>query len=540
MSFDPVAQWAARTPSHLAVRQCHPADCAWTYAALHALVEGASTWLRAYGVGRQDRVAVLASNRVETLIVAFAAWRLGAIAVPLNWRLTPGELARLLEHAAPRVLLMDADHEALARDALARDALAHDALRHTREPMVATPLPSVNAFTATPAGHASISGVAEAEADADSDAADHADADEVAMLLYTSGSTGQPKAVCVSHRQLRANAEATIAGWGMSPEDRVLVATPLFHTAGWHALTTPVLAAGGTVVLDGDFEAERFMGTMQAEAITRTFVVPTQLLMAQRTSRWGMPLPALRQWLVGGAPCPRAARDDAQATGYPVVEAYGLTECGPNCFVLDPQVTALPPGTVGHPLPGLEARVVDEAEAPVARGTVGALQFRGAMVCAGYWEDPPASRALMAHDGWMRTGDLASVEADGRFRMAGRAKALFISGGEHVYPGEVERALREVEAIEEVVVVAVPDPWWGEVGCAVVTRRAPLDVDVLMRHARLALAGYKRPRYLLEIATWPTLGSGKIDRARVAELARAALAGEDSSMMAISQDAGRE
>lgn len=539
MRFDPVAQWAARTPSRVAIRQRRPGALAWSYAELHARIDAVLRWLREQDVAPGDRVALLASNRVDCLLLAFAAWRLGATVVPLNWRLAPPELARLVAHATPHVVLFDDQHQALAEDTRQLCGV------HTRATW--WPLPASWSRNDEGAGSSGQRGAealgnpdaVSAVAARDASAYAHPDAHRIAMLLYTSGSTGLPKGVMITHAQLEANARCTIAGWALHAEDRALVATPLFHTAGWHAFTTPVLAAGGTVVLDGDFDADHFMTTLASEAITRVFVVPTQLLMVQRSARWGAPLPALRQWLVGGAPCPRPARDAALHAGYPVVEAYGLTEFGPNCFVLEGPNGSDRPGTVGHPLPGLEARVVDHAEMPLAPGAVGALQLRGAPRCSGYLDDPAATAALFAADGWVRTGDLASIDARGIVRIAGRIKELFISGGEHVHPGEVERTLREFPVIDDAVVVAVPDPWWGEVGCAVIVSPGPFDVDGLVRHLRQALAGYKVPRYLWTVDAFPLLGSGKIDRARVAELARAALLGEDSSMVAIPHDAGR-
>jgi fatty-acyl-CoA synthase len=329
----------------------------------------------------------------------------------------------------------------------------------------------------------------------------------VPLVLFTSGSTGDPKGARNGHRQLAANARATVAGWELTRDDVAYVATPLFHTAGWHAFATPLWSIGGTVVLGGAFDATSFTARLAAHRVTQVFVVPSQLILAEAAGGLDVPVPTLRRLLCGGAPTPPDLARRVRARGLPLVEGYGLTEFGPNCFALSPPAAAAAPaGTVGSPLPGVEVRV----DASGGDG-VGELLLRGDAVFDGYLGEP--SRDAHA---WYRTGDLATRDADGRIVIRGRRRDLFISGGENVFPGEVEAVLADHPDVAEVAVVAVPHGTWGEVGRAVVRRRGGVTAAALRAFARERLAAYKVPHEVVFAEALPRLGSGKVDRAALA------------------------
>lgn len=479
VDVDPARHWARATPAAIALRDHHTGRT-WRWDALDAAVDAWSAHLKARGVDAGDRVAVLARNRSEHLLLWLACLRRRAALVPLNWRLTPRELRAVLRHAQPRVLF---------GDAASCEGLGHD-------------VPWTNLDVAPPP--------------ATGRAPDHALVpDDIAMVLYTSGSTGQPKGAQLPVRQLIANADSTARGWELGGADVVAVTSPLFHTGAWHAFTTPVWWAGGTVVL-APFEPATWLARLAEDACTVAFVVPTQLAMVAAQPDFGRPLPAMRRIVAGGASCAAPLRARCRDAGYPVVEGFGMTEFGPNCFTGAPM--SAPPGTVGTPMPSVEARLVDSDGHDVADDTPGELWLRGPQAFTGYLHDDARTREVVTDDGWYRTGDMLQRDASGTFRVAGRRRERFISGGEHVYPGEVEAVLSAHPAVAEVVVVAMPDPIWGDVGCAFVQSAspAPVDVGALLEHARAQLAAFKVPKRVVALASLPRLGTGKPDRAALA------------------------
>ncbi|GAB1344971.1 class I adenylate-forming enzyme family protein [Gemmatimonas sp.] len=503
--FDPVAWWARTDGERTAIIDA-VRDTRISYRALHQDADRWHLMLAQRGVRPGDRVAILAQNRYEFLPLFFACIRAGAIIVPLNWRLTSGELARVLSHAQPALLFGASAFRALAHDVsvvagnapwgwVDLDAQVPLLLHEVRGQLApASPLRS------------------------------HED---TTMLLYTSGSTGEPKGVMVPHRQLLWNAVATTTGWALGPDDVASAATPFFHTGGWHVFTTPLLFRGGTVVLAGTFEPDTYLEVLARYGITIAFGVPTQFAMLQQAANWGRALPALRTFISGGAPCPPRLQTAARAAGYRLRDAYGLTECGPNCFATNDRTARERSVTVGWPIPFLDTRVADEHDRVVAAGTVGELQVRGPQLFAGYYRDATRTAEAFTDDGWLRTGDLAQVDSDGAHRICGRRKDMFISGGENVFPGEVEAALLECPQVAEVSVVGVPDEKWGEVGCAVVVCSStdrPADgatAPALLTEARRHLAGYKLPRHFVFVEHLPRLGTGKVDRRAVLDLALA-------------------
>lgn len=494
---EPIRRWALETPHAVAVVD-RVGGGTWTYAALDAAATRWGAWLADRGVGAGDRVGVLAANRIEHVLLFTACLRLGAALVPLNWRLAEPELRAVVADARLRVLLVEGRWRALVEGAGPVADLESVVLPDA--PPDAVPLPLEPTVPS--------------------------------MVLYTSGSTGRPKGAVLPVRQLAANAVATVHAWQLSRDDIGPVTTPFFHTGGWHVFATPLWWIGGTVVLAEAFDPDTWLPMLAEAGCTIAFAVPTQLAMVGERASFGIPLPRLRWCIAGGAPCPAALGARFAAAGYRLREGFGMTEFGPNCFGTTDAAAVAKPHSVGWPVPFAELRLVDADGRDVPDGTPGELWLRGPQRFAGYLFDDERSAQAITPDGWYRTGDVLVRDADGAYEVFGRLKEMFISGGENVFPGEVEAALVAHPAVAEAVVVAVPDPRWGEVGCAFVVPRtgtAPTE-DELRGHARARLAGYKVPKRIVCLPELPRLGTGKADRRTLT--ARAAALHESSAASA--------
>ncbi len=471
----------------------------------NARAERAAHRLVAAGIGRGDRVAVLAENAPAVLDLLFACGKLGAVFMPLNWRLAGPELAAQIGHAEPAALCCDDIMAERGRelDAPVRLSLAELADAPARG---ALPRPALT----------------------------HADP---WVLCFTGGSTGAPRGVVLTHGSILWNAINTVSSWDLSAGDVAIVNAPLFHTGGLHVFATPLVHAGGASILCRRFDPDQVFDLVAGGEATLLFGVPTMFLMLEQHARWaGAQLSRLRLVISGGAPAPARLFESFFARGVDFRTGYGLTEAGPNNFWLPGQLARAKPGSVGHPLLHVEARLVDGDGRAIDRPeAVGELELRGPHAMAGYFRDPEASAAAVGQGGWLATGDLARRDGDGAYWIVGRRKEMFISGGENVYPAEVESALCDHPAVAAAAVVGVPDPVWGEVGVAFVALREPgaagASTDPKAAGAELAeflagrLARYKLPRRYALLPELPRTGAGKVDRAdlrrRAAEMTSA-------------------
>jgi fatty-acyl-CoA synthase len=447
----------------------------WTYHAFWQESLGWATRLRAHGVGPGDRVAVLAHNRAETIALLFACAELGAVLLPLNWRLAAPEIAWQLDHCGARVLLVDqANAGVLDRPAL-----------------------SIEEGPAAPEGEFPGSRL-----------------EDPWMILYTSGSSGRPKGALLTHQQLHWNAVNTILACDLRPGDATLTFAPLFHTGGMNCLSTPLLHRGGTVVITPQFDAGGALDLIARHRVTHLMGVPTiYQMMADHPAFPGADLSSVRDALCGGAALAVNLLLRYQERNIPLRQGFGLTEVGPNCFSTPPDAVLRKKGSVGLPIHHIEARLVRPDGSVCAPGEAGELVLRGPVVCGGYWNDPAATARSIV-DGWFHTGDLLETDADGYFYVRGRIKEMFISGGENVYPAEVEAALQDCPGVALAAVIGVPHPLWGEVGHAFVQPGpgAEVTADALKAALDGRLARYKIPKGYTILAELPRTGSGKIDK----------------------------
>ncbi|MEP6692765.1 MAG: AMP-binding protein, partial [Gemmatimonadaceae bacterium] len=443
---DPIRTWRRLAPERIALVDRDRGE-RYSYAELDALADRLAGVLRLQGVRRNDRVGIIAGNRVEHVAALFACGRIGAALVPFNWRLTAAELAPVVDDARIGIVLGEEKHRTTAEQALASVSEPPRGVDLDRD------VPALLRRGFAPASDTVL------------------EPESAALVLYTSGSTGKPKGAVLPHRQILWNAIATTTAWQLGPDDVAPVGTPFFHTGGWNVFATPLWHRGGRVVLFDKFDPADYLDGLAEEGCTVCLTVPTQLLMLEGCARWGRELPAMRTFFSGGAPLPLALAERTRAAGYRLREGYGLTECGPNCFAISDMESLRKPGSVGWPIHYLEMRLVDARDEDVATGQPGELLLRGPQMFAGYLHDPARTADALAPGGWLRTGDLATRDADGAFSICGRQKEMFISGGENVFPGEVELAIAQCDGVAEVVVIGVADDKWGEVGRAFVVVR---------------------------------------------------------------------
>lgn len=460
--------------------------------------------LRRLGVERGERVAVLAYNCVAYLDLWFACGKLGAIMQPLNWRLTRAELAALLEDATPCLFVYGPEFAATAREL--RDGAS-----------------SVRRWLA-------LEGAALADADDDLLAAREACDEPVPpaelgwddpwVICYTGGTTGLPKGAVLTHGNITFNAVNTLTSWGLDGGDTAILNTPLFHTGALNVFTAPLVLAGGASVVCKGFDAGQVFDLIAGGGVTIFFGVPTMFAALQQHERWAAAdFSRLKLVISGGAPCPLPIFEEFWRRGVDFKTGYGLTEAGPNTFWLPPADVRRKPGAVGFPLMFVDVKVCDEQGAELEPEQVGELWIRGPHVCKGYWGRPEETAQAITPEGWLRTGDLASRDGEGYYTIVGRTKDVIISGGENIYPAEVESVLCAYQGVAEASLIAAPDERWGEVGLAVVVPRADqqLDATALLGFAADHLARYKLPRsVIIQSDPLPKTAAGKIDKQALA------------------------
>ncbi|WP_433522532.1 acyl-CoA synthetase [Nocardia pseudovaccinii] len=461
------------------------------YATLADRVDSLAATLADFGVKPGDRVAYLGPNDIATFETLFATMHLGAIFVALNTRLAAPEIAGLLDDADPTVFVVGAD---TGSDALARSSAAPRLLRLGEE--------YENAITDhtgwTPPAHPVGLG-------------------DPALILYTSGTTGRPKGAVLTHGNIVWNTLNQFAHFSLGRDDVSLCSAPLFHVLGLGQITLPTLYAGGTVVVIPKFDPGEFLATIERRRATVFPLAPTMLKMLCEAPEWETTdLSSVRCVAFGGSPVLEHVAKAWLARGIQALQGYGMTEAAPGVLM------ALRHGADAHPVSAGVPHFFTDVALLTPTGEIiegpgqGELLVKGPNVFAGYWNRPDATEQAFI-DGWFRTGDIVRIDDDGWAHIVDRVKDMIISGGENIYPVEVEAAISRLDGVSDCAVVAVPDERWGEVGLAFIVVRAgnAIDEDAIRTHLEANLARYKIPKYFIFREQLPRNALGKLERLRL-------------------------
>jgi fatty-acyl-CoA synthase len=459
-----IERWAGRFPGKVAIH-CEGLDL--TYAALWEKIQEISRTLAA---AKGDRVAYLGYNNHEMLALLFALCRIGAILVPLNWRLTAAEQKQVLADCSPKLLFTSPEFE------------------ERRQELGFSPM------------ELSEQGRAPSEGSEEDDA----------LIVYTSGTTGQPKGAVLTQSALLYNALNSFHAHDMQPSDHVLTSLPMFHVGGLNIQTLPAMLMGATVTLHKRFDPGQWLADVQARRPTLSLLVPATMAAVIGHPDWTTTeLSSLRMLNTGSMVVPDSLIRAFHERGLPVGQVYGATETAPIAIALGRQDALAKPGSAGKQVPHCEAKLVE-----------GEIWLRGPAMMRGYWNDASGSERGIDAEGWFHSGDLGRVDEDGYWWIVGRSKDMIISGGENVHPAEIENVLADCPAIREAAVVGVPDPKWGEVACAVVVKKSQvrLDEEGVLKLFENRLARYKHPRRVVFLEELPKNAMGKVQKPLLRQL----------------------
>ena len=490
----------------------------YTYAELDDRAIRTARLLQSTGVDKGDRVVTISRNRPAMVDLFFATGKIGAVLAPLSHRLAPPEVAELVGDTDPAAVVVEAEFAELAADALdAADVTAADVrvfVAGDDRDAVATAADALGGKSFEAARPADEPERGQNAGDEGLEQPDLSLSDPH-LFLHTGGSTGTPKQTVIPHRAVYWNSMTTIAAWNLRGDDVTPMPFPLFHTGGWNVLTVPLFHVGGTVVIAREFDPGGVLDIVDERGATVLVAVPAVLRMMAEHERWdGADLSSLRFAKSGGGPCRRSVLESWWDRGVDLSQGYGLTECGPNNFAMPDNWPREKADAVGVPGPHVTARVVDDDGSPVARGEVGELELSSPAAADRYWNAPEETEATFGA-GWVSTGDLARVDDDGYYHIEGRKKNMYVSGGENVFPPEVEDALTDHPGVREAVVIGVPDDTWGTVGKAVVQGDESLTLADVTAFLDGRLARFKHPKNLEFVEEFPYSGPSKIDRGAV-------------------------
>ena len=491
---DWIAHHAHVSPNHEALVDIN-SERRFSYKEMDERVSRAALFLKnELGVGDGDRVAVLAHNDSDVFEIQFACQRIGAIFLPLNWRLAVPELEYICNDASPHALLYGrefAEEAAKLTDLCAIPSLAD--VNNGGESAYEAGIASAEGTLVTPVKHL----------------------DDTWTVMYTSGTTGRPKGAIITYEMALYNAIHCITATKITSDSRCLVFLPTFHTGGLNVYANPMFHCGGTNIVMRTFDPDHFLQLLSSKdvGITHILGVPTNFLMLSQTDGFKeADLSHIVCLGVGGAAAPETLIETFAAKGLRLQQGWGMTETGPMGLMLSAERANDKIGSSGLPVLHTDLKVCNEDGSPTPRGEVGELLIRGPTVSPGYWNKGEENKQFFTEDGWFHTGDAARQDEDGYFYIVDRWKDMFISGGENVYPVEVENVIYQLSGVLENAVIGIPHEKWGEVGRAFVVLKegANLNEEAVISHCKSQLATYKVPKQVRMIDELPHNATGKI------------------------------
>ncbi|MFT3894470.1 MAG: long-chain fatty acid--CoA ligase [Anaerolineales bacterium] len=454
-----------------------------------------ANWLRSQGIEKGDRVAILARDGYEHLDVFFACSKLGAIHTALNWRSHWRELLEIFQYTAPKLLIFSDDFKDNVAQLVTHFPLSTLHLDGNgiegSLPFEATLQPASNSAVTCPS----------------------LEAEDIAALIFTGGTTGLPKAAEVSHRMIAWNTLNTVIH-DVTHNDVYLNVFPMFHTGGLFVYTLPQVIFGGTTIFIRQFDPAQVLNLLEREKVTVFAAVPTMYQMLTTASNWeNADLSSLRFCTSGGAPLPIPLVEKyTKEKNIRFKQGFGMTEFGPGIFALAPEDAIRKAGSIGRPNFFVDAQIVDDGNNFLGPNEPGELVLKGPSYCSGYFNNQPATEAAVDTRGFFHTGDLAYFDEEGYFYIVDRKKDMFISGGENVYPAEIEKVLYQHPAVHMCAVIGLPDAKWGEVGkaCVVLKPNQTVTEEELLKHMTDRLAKYKIPKSVTFMDALPISAAGKI------------------------------
>ena len=485
-----IAGHAAATPQRPAITF---GNTSLDYAALEAAVAAMAGWLDRTGIAGGDRIAVYARNHPESFITLLAASRIGAILVPLNWRLSAAELSWQMQDAAPSLLLYGDEFAETAVRIGDNEGCPHIAIG--------------DEVTAARSGHSM-----PAEQGGGTPSSE-------LLLVYTSGTTGRPKGAVLAQPAMRTNATMSHHAYAMTPDDVVLNILPLFHVGGLNIQPLPALLLGGHVVIHDGFDPAEVLAAIHRHHVTQITVVPTILgALLAHPALCDADLSSLRMIAIGSTDVPVALIEAMHERGIAVVQVYGATETSPTAIYQTADIAFGTVGSIGHAGTACEVRIVGPDGKEMPTGEVGEIWVRGDNILTRYWNNEPASTASITN-GWFHTGDMARVDSDGLYWFADRLKHVIISGGENIYPAELERVLSDFDGLAEFAIVGRADSRWGQVPVVVAVRHGTAcQEDDVLAHFNGRIARFKHPKDVVFVEALPRNALGKIVAAEVRAL----------------------
>lgn len=465
----------------------------WTYKEINKRAENLAYYLKRQGVVKGDRVALYAPNDLAYFDLLLASIKLGAIFIPLNWRLKPVEIKRVIENAEPKFIF----HSSKISERLSCiDASLLSLDVDSEEYNEICENPNHVEFHSEPL-----------------------ELGDPAILIYTTGTTGDPKGAIITHNGMVNNSMNTVMSWNITKDDVTIASAPMFHIAGLSGIVIPLLLIGGKVIIDRFFDGVRTNEIIKQYKPTMLFMVPTMYYGLIKSDNFSKDnLKSVHTFVAGGSPPLKEVVNYFVKENIPLINSYGLTEAGPNNFKLTGEIALRHRFSIGYPSFFVDAKIVDENNKELGEGQVGELLLAGQHTFDGYWRNPEETKKAFLGE-YVRTGDLAKKDKNGLFYIVDRKKEMIITGGENVFPSEVERVLNDSPYVKSSVVVGYEHPRYGQsVGAAVICDGDKANTAVIEQHAYDNLAGYKTPKHYLFLEVFPVNSVGKIDKREISRL----------------------